>query len=95
MPIERVLKDYRRGGTARLPDGSVADYRHRTDVVASFVVTPIGAPAWPADCVQWRSSAVAAEKRANASPSSASVPRKLIARKRNNELCLVASQNDL
>jgi hypothetical protein len=57
---------YRRGGAARLPEGSVADYRHRTDVVASFVVTPTGAPFWASDPVQLWTKAVAAEKRANA-----------------------------
>jgi hypothetical protein len=71
---------YRRGGTARLPDGSVADFSTRTDVVASFVVTPAGAPAWAADCAQLWTKAVAAEKRANAQEArliEISIPRAL------------------
>jgi hypothetical protein len=71
---------YRRGGTARLPDGSVADFSKRTDVVASFVVTPTGAPAWTADCAQLWKKAVAAEKRANAQEArliEISIPRAL------------------
>ena len=71
---------YRRGGTARLPDGSVADFTHRTDVIAHFVVTPTGAPAWAADCAQLWTKAVAAEKRANAQEArlvEISIPRSL------------------
>lgn len=71
---------YRRGGAARLPDGSVADFSKRTDVVASFVVTPTGAPAWAADCAQLWTKAVAAEKRANAQEArlvEISIPRAL------------------
>jgi hypothetical protein len=71
---------YRRGGTARLPDGSVADFSKRTDVVAHFVVTPTGAPTWAADCAQLWTKAVAAEKRANAQEARTveiSIPRSL------------------
>jgi hypothetical protein len=71
---------YRRGGTARLPDGPVADYSTRTDVVASFVVTPTGAPAWAGDCAQLWTKAVAAEKRSNAQEArliEISIPRAL------------------
>jgi hypothetical protein len=71
---------YRRGGTARLPDGSVADFSERTDVVAHLVVTPTGAPAWAADCAQLWTRAVAAEKRANAQEArlvEISIPRSL------------------
>jgi hypothetical protein len=71
---------YRRGGTVRLPDGSVADYSKRTDVIASFVATPTGAPAWAADCAQLWPKAVAAEKRADAQEArliEISIPRSL------------------
>jgi hypothetical protein len=54
------------GGTARLADGSVVDFSKRNDVVAAFVVTPVGAPSWAADCSQLWKRAVAAEKRADA-----------------------------
>lgn len=54
------------GGTARLADGSVADFSQRNDVVAAFVVSPKGTPAWVADCAQLWKRAVAAEKRADA-----------------------------
>src|ERR1700712_4383446 len=71
---------YRRGGTARLTDGSVVDFTHRTDLVAHFVVTPTGAPAWAADCMQLWTRAVAAERRANAQEArliEISIPRAL------------------
>ena len=71
---------YRRGAAVRLPDGSVADFTDRTDVVASFVATPTGAPDWAADCVQLWTKAVAAEKRADAQEARVieiSIPRAL------------------
>jgi hypothetical protein len=71
---------YRRGGTARLPSGSIVDYSGREDLVAHFVVAPDGAPDWAKNCEQLWTRAVAAEKRANAQEARVielSIPRAL------------------
>ena len=71
---------YRRGGTARLPGGSIVDYSGREDLVAHFVVAPDCAPDWAKDCEQLWPRAVAAEKRANAQEARVvelSIPRAL------------------
>jgi hypothetical protein len=75
-----VHSAYQRGGAARRLGGSLADFSHRTDVVASFVVRPKGTPAWAADPIQLWTKAVAAEKRADAQEArllELSIPRAL------------------
>jgi hypothetical protein len=71
---------YRRGASARLPNGSIVDYSGREDLVAHFVVAPDRVPDWAQVSEQLWPRAVAAEKRANAQEARTielSIPRAL------------------